>query len=516
VSTSKAPPQSGFDDATIRKGARASNDDYRIPPSSPWATAWRTAAFVGVLALAASAYGYAMNPERFAFSYMFAFLVFLTISLGSIFFVIIDRLTGSGWSITVRRTAEFLASAIFVFAILFVPIYMVRATLFPWLHMNDTETPAVYPNGTGAEKHSSLDLITPAYAAQPAPPAAMQGPSPTPGMQPHGIQMQPGGPGPNRMHRGAPFNDPGHTPMGMGQLPDRAHMMGMSRGVDPEEALEAKALKEKAPYLNLTFFSIRAVIYFAVWIWLGMRFFRLSTDQDKSKDPKLTLRAQRFAPAAVPLFAFTLTFAAFDWIMSLEPSWFSTIFGVCIFASSVVAMFCTLILLTMALRNDGLLKNAVTVEHYHDMGKFLFGFLVFWAYVNFSQFMLIWYAALPEETTWFHHRWDNGPWKLVSLLLVFMHFIVPFFVLLSRNVKRRLAGLRLGATIIILMHVVEMYWLVMPNYNKGDVAFHYLDLTCLLGIGGVYFAVVLYRMTKFPLIPIGDPRLSRSLGFENS
>src|SRR5579871_5968391 len=149
-----------------------------------------------------------------------------------------------------------------------------------------------------------------------------------------------------------------------------------------------------------------------------MTFFRLSTNQDTTKDPKLTLKAQRLAPVATFIFGFTLTGAAFDWLMSLLPTWYSTIYGVTIFAGSVVCMYATLILVTQALRGAGLLKDAVNVEHYHDLGKLLFGFLIFWAYTSFAQYMLIWYAAIPEETAFYHHRWDVGPWMAISLAIV--------------------------------------------------------------------------------------------------
>jgi hypothetical protein len=281
------------------------------------------------------------------------------------------------------------------------------------------------------------------------------------------------------------------------------------------EAREEETMAKKAGYLNRNFFLVRVVIYFAAWLFLAFRYFRLSTSQDASKDPAFTRQAQQMAPVATILFGLSLTFAAFDWIMSLDPTWFSTIFGVTFFAGCVVTIFATLTVVAMAIREDGLIKNAITVEHFHDLGKLLFGFLVFWAYVNFSQFMLIWYAALPEETGFYHHRWDVGPWAYVSLLIVIAHFIVPFFLLLSRNVKRRLPALRLGAVWLLVMHVVEIYWLVMPNYNHGESTVSWIDFACLAGVVGVYLAVVFRNMTRYPLIPVGDPRLARSLAFEN-
>ncbi|MBX3258585.1 MAG: hypothetical protein KF782_02630 [Labilithrix sp.] len=287
---------------------------------------------------------------------------------------------------------------------------------------------------------------------------------------------------------------------------------------DPHEVIEKEIIRKKAPYLNQTFFLVRVAIYFVVWVLLAVRLFGYSTAQDKTKDPKLTLAAARFAPVATFLYALTLTFAAFDWIMSLEPTWFSTIFGVVIFATGVVSSLAVLILTTLALRASGPLQGAVTIEHYHDLGKLMFGFLVFWAYVHFSQFMLIWYAALPEETTFYHNRWDHEPWANVSMALVLFHFVVPFFWIISRNFKRNVGRLQIGAAILLVMHVVDIYWFVMPNFHLGQAgfSFHWLDAACLLAVAGVYGAFVFHRMTQYPLVPVGDPRLQRSLQFLNA
>jgi hypothetical protein len=293
---------------------------------------------------------------------------------------------------------------------------------------------------------------------------------------------------------------------------------GHGTGQDPHAIIHHEIMSKKAGYLNRNFFLIRAIGYFLVWAFLAFRLFGWSTRQDKTKDPKLTLSAQRFAPGATFLFALSLTFAAFDWIMSLEPTWFSTIFGVVIFACGVVSSYAVIILTTLALRSSGPLAGAVTVEHYHDLGKLMFGFLVFWGYVGFSQFMLIWYAALPEETTFFHNRWDFAPWDNVTMAILLFHFVVPFFWTMSRWFKRNTGRLQVGASIIVVMHVVNMYWHVMPNYmlGKEGFAFHWMDIACLLAVAGIYGAFVFHRMTQHPLIPVGDPRLERAIHFQNA
>ena len=288
---------------------------------------------------------------------------------------------------------------------------------------------------------------------------------------------------------------------------------------DPHHLIHAETMEKKSGYLNKNFFLARVAVYFVIWIFLAFRMLGLSVQQDTTKDPELTLKAQRLAPAATFLFALSLTFAVFDWVMSLEPAWFSTIFGVAMFACGVVSSYAILILVTMSLKNSGPLEGAVTKEHYHDLGKLMWGFLIFWAYVNFSQFMLIWYAALPEETTWYHHRWDHGPWAKVSIAIIIGHFVVPFFWLISRNFKRNLGRLQLGAALLLVMHVVDIYWFVMPNFqinNQDAFSFHWMDAACLLAVAGIYGAYVFFRMTKVSLVPVGDPRLQRSLHFQNA
>ena len=484
-----------------------------------WAGAWKIFAGIGALGAAGAAAGFATDPRRFAFSWMFAFITVLAIALGAIFFILIQRLTSAGWSVTVRRTAEFFAYGILALIPLFIPILMSMGHLFPWVN-----PPPAGANGAShgaGEGHGSISLITPAYAqdhAPAAPPAAAghaPGAPPARGAAPAGDHGAPAHGVPPAGHAMAPA-------AGTAQGGDAsAHGGGSAAEHAQHEAhaiITQGVLAKKANYLNKNFFYIRAVLYFLIWTVLAMRLFGYSEAQDVSKDPKLTLRAQAFAPAATMLFALSLTGAAVDWIMALEPTWFSTIFGVYYFATGVVSSLAVIILVTMALRNSGPLQGAVTVEHYHDLGKLMFGFLVFWAYIGFSQFMLIWYAALPEETTWYHNRWDYGPWANVSMALLIGNFAVPFFWLISRNFKRNLGRLQVGAAILLVMHVVDMYWFIMPNYalRSNDFAFSWIDAACLLAVGGIYGAFVFFRMTKHSLVPVGDPRLERSLHFQNA
>ena len=274
-------------------------------------------------------------------------------------------------------------------------------------------------------------------------------------------------------------------------------------------------LQHKAAYLNEGFFLGRAVFYFIVWTGLAIFFWRQSASQDSGGEVATTKRLQTLSAPAMVLFGVTLTFAAFDWLMSLEPHWFSTIFGVYVFAGCVVSIFSLLILLVLQLKASGAMTQVVTWEHFHDMGKMLFGFVVFWAYIGFSQFMLIWYANIPEETFWFELRWADPGWRWASIFLAAGHFVVPFFFLISQPVKRNRVTLTIGALWMLAMHYVDIYWLVMPTLHHEAFKLSLLDLTCWLGVGGLFFAVLGYLMQRNALVPVRDPRLPESLAFEN-
>jgi hypothetical protein len=273
-------------------------------------------------------------------------------------------------------------------------------------------------------------------------------------------------------------------------------------------------LQGKQPYLNETFFYLRAAIYLVVWSLLAWWFRKRSLQQDESGDPALTKKLQVASGPAIVAYALTVTFAAFDWIMSLDPHWYSTIFGVYYFSGAVVGIFALLTLLVAAMDRAGLLGDAVTVEHFHDLGKLLFAFIAFWAYIAFSQYFLIWYANIPEETLWFLHRWE-GKWQEASVLLGLGHFVVPFFFLLPRTIKRNTRALVIAAVWMLAMHYLDIYWLVMPTLHHHGAHFSALDITTLLVVGGVFLAGLGWLMRRGALVPLKDPRLGESLSFEN-
>ena len=280
-----------------------------------------------------------------------------------------------------------------------------------------------------------------------------------------------------------------------------------------------RLLQVKAPWLNVGGFWVRAVAYFGIWTGLALFFRHASRRQDASGDEALSRRMARFSPPALLLFALTLTFAGFDWLMSLDPHWYSTMFGVYFFAGCIVSAFAALIVLTLALDFAGYFRGVITGEHMYDLGKLLFAFTVFWAYIAFSQFFLIWYANIPEETNWFLKRLWGTPgapadWRPATMMLAIGHFAIPFFFLMPQTIKRNRVLLLIGALWMLAMHFWDIYWLVMPSLHS-EINLHLLDLTTLTAVGGLFLALVTWLLGRGSLLPTGDPRLVESLAFEN-
>ena len=282
-------------------------------------------------------------------------------------------------------------------------------------------------------------------------------------------------------------------------------------GVTEHDAL----LRWKAPYLNVPFFLIRAVLYFGIWSFIAVLYYRGSRGQDVTGDPGVSARLRRLAGPSIIVMALTQTFASIDWIMSLTPHWYSTIFGVYFFAGSFVGYIALLSVVAVAMRRAGLLDTVISAEHLQDIGKLLFGFTAFWAYIGFSQYFLMWYANLPEETIWYQARME-GSWLTVSLFLMAGHFVVPFFYLMGRTVKRKGATLAIGGGWLLVMHFVDLYWQVMPTLHPEGLRPSALDVAAFVTIGGCFVAAAGWMLRRQALVPLGDPRLAESLAFENS
>lgn len=281
-----------------------------------------------------------------------------------------------------------------------------------------------------------------------------------------------------------------------------------------------KHVHHKHGYLNSGFFAARVALYFAIF-WGMARFFRnTSIKHDQTGDQKLIDKMQKASGPLIIVYAFTAAMFGFDLLMSLMPTWYSTMFGVYFWAGCAISVYATLALLTRGLQATGRIKTSVTVEHYHDLGKMLFAMIFFWGYVSFSQFMLIWYADLPEETSWFYKRMFTD-WSYLSWAMLFGHFAFPFVSLLSRWTKRKLHLLTTYALYMMGMHLLDLYFIIMPEYYNGpngfdlNAKFLFMDLFAVVGVGGLFFAAFAMAAKKTNLIPVKDPHLSESLSHEN-
>jgi len=389
------------------------NNTYRLKNAAQPA---RIFLFLAVIGLVLTAVGYFVDAEQFFFSYLTAYVYWLTIALGGLFFTMLHHIVNAKWSVVLRRLSENIMSPIPIMAIFFIPILFGMNHLFQW---------------------SQTDIVA---------------------------------------------ND---------------HL-----------------LQAKSGYLNITFFIIRLVIYFAIWIFLTVKLYKMSLNQDIEHTRDMTRKFRVISGAGIILFALTLTFASFDWLMSLDPHWYSTIFGVYIFSGSLLAMLALLTVIVMIMAGKKILSKEITPEHYHDLGKLMFAFTIFWGYMAFSQYFLIWYGNIPEETIWMLHRWE-GTWKTISLILVFGHFVIPFFVLFPQTIKRNRTVMILMGIWLLVMHWIDVYWMVMPVLHHHGYHLSWMDLTAFIGLGGLMFWLFWRKMQRNPLVPIGDPYLEKSIHFEN-
>jgi hypothetical protein len=389
-------------------------------PERLWSRGRNVLAAVALAGWAGCALAWRADPVRGSAAYLVAYVFFLTLALGALFFVMLSHLTGSAWSVTMRRIAENVMVTIPAGAVLFLPIAFSLGSLYQWAR--------------------------------------------------------------------------------------------------PEVVASDPLLAGKAAFLNPRFFVIRAAVYFAIWSFWAVKLYRGSVSEDAGETACATLRkarsAERWSAPGMLILTVTVALASLDWLMSLDPHWYSTMFGIYVYSGAGLSFFAVLTILLLAFRGAGLLRQSVNHEHYHDLGKWLFGLTVFWAYIAFSQYMLIWYANLPEETVWFRDRLV-GSWRPVAAVLVLGHFFVPFLVLISRAAKRRLGILGAAAAWILLMHYADLYWIAMPVFSKAGFAPSWFDAAALAAVGGTFGLVFWSRLHRHALAPTGDIRFERSLEFTN-
>jgi len=283
--------------------------------------------------------------------------------------------------------------------------------------------------------------------------------------------------------------------------------MDIPRGVEA-------ALDSKRAYLNSQFFVLRAVVFLGFFLLAALALRRFSVLQDKDGNPRFTIDMRKMSFISLPMFALCLTFGAFDWFMSLNYRWFSTMFGVYIFAGTAGSSMALLVVVITALRQAGYLKDVITVEHYHIMGKWMLAFCVFWAYIGFGQYMLIWYANIPEETQFFITR-NTQSWWAMSMLLVVGRFFIPFPILLMQSVKKHPHQLAILAGWMLFMQMLDIYIIVLPALHGTGVHVSIWDLVSLIAIGATLAFVYLRLLPRTSLFPVRDPRLIESLNLVN-
>jgi len=273
-------------------------------------------------------------------------------------------------------------------------------------------------------------------------------------------------------------------------------------------------LQHKAGYLNSGAFIGRIVFYFLVWGGLGYCLSQWSLEQDRADDPStLARRLSVISGPGLPVIALTITFAAIDWAMSLEPHWFSTMYGLLFAAGDLLATFAFGICVVSWLGHKKPLADHVSTTRIHDLGNLLLAFVMVWAYFSFSQYLIIWSGNLPEEIPWYLSRTGEG-WILIAVFLLMFHFALPFTLLLSRKTKQAASTLRWVAVFVLCMRVVDIYWQVAPAFSEDEIHLHWLDLATLVAIGGLWLAVFAWRFKDLPLVPLNDPRFADAVHAE--
>jgi hypothetical protein len=279
---------------------------------------------------------------------------------------------------------------------------------------------------------------------------------------------------------------------------------------DTAMVAEDPILREKALYLNTPFFLARAAVCFAVWIGLALWLTRWSAEQDRTGDPALAVRMRNTSAIGMVLYFITMTVAAIDWAMSLEPHWFSTMYGFLFVIGQALMGLSIAIVVARRLSREAPMSSVFNAGHFHDFGKLLFAFTMVWAYLSFSQFLIIWSANLPEEIPWYQHRTSHG-WEYIGLALVAFHFAVPFIVLLSRRSKRNAAILAGMALWLIVARFLDLFFMIGPEAYTSGLGFHWLDVAAPVGLGGVWVALFLSNLKSRPLLPLRDAGLENAL-----
>lgn len=413
---------------------------------------------------------YTGGMHRVLLAYLVAFAFVLSLSLGSLFFVLLQHLMRAGWGVLVRRPAEVFGLNIITVAVLFLPIAMSvlsgSGNLYPWARHGGSEP----QHHAGDPSH-----IVPVALVEQTSPAA-------------GLESESNSHGP--------------------EASDRDSHLYVHQTVDA-------LTRSKQGWLNPTFFTFRGLVFFGIWIAIAWFYFQRSRHQDSAGGDTDTRQMEWWAGVCTFAFGITLTYASFDFLMSLDPHWYSTIFGVYYFAGCAVGGFSTILLSVLLLERLNVIPSLLSDEHHRDLGRLLFAFVFFWGYIAFSQYMLLWYANVPETTRWFVVRGASmaegygNSWGYLLVFLLFGHFIIPFLGIMSRHVKSNPRSMIFWTLWLLVMHYFDLYWLVMPELGS-HFTFGLPEIGTLLFVVAAYLLGASLIATRTSLIPTGDPRLSAS------
>ncbi|HTR81736.1 MAG TPA: hypothetical protein VMM58_08900 [Bacteroidota bacterium] len=365
-----------------------------------------TAALLGAIGVAALIAGAVFSPEQFFHAYLFGYLAWLSVPLGCLGLLMLHHMVSGRWGHAIQRIIEAGALTLPLMAILFIPILIGLADIYPWVNGADEEAGNVW-----------------------------------------------------------------------------------------------------AAYLNVPFFSLRCVVYFGLWIGAAYLLSLWSTRQDETQDPRYTEKFRMLSAPGLVVFALTVTFAAVDWVMSLEPGWSSTIYGFIFIVGDVLAALSVSVLMLWLAREESPLSDVLTTKHFHYLGNLLLTCVILWAYMAYSQWIIIWAGNLPDENSWYLHRLSPG-WNGLALGLIIFHFFVPFFLLLGRQLKQSLRFLTWIALGLFVMRFVDMFWIVMPAFHTSGFEITWMDVASPLAVGGIWVSVFIALLKKRALVPKYDPRFA--------
>jgi hypothetical protein len=367
----------------------------------------------GGAGLLVSLIGWLYEPTQFFQSYLMAYMLCLSVTLGCLAIGMLHQLSGGAWGVVIRRPIGAAARVLPVMTVLFLPILLGMSHLYIWTH---------------------ADVVA------------------------------------------------------------------------GDEVLQGKHA-----YLNVPFFIVRAAIYFAAWNAISYFLNAWSLEQDRNPDPRIARKMQMLSAGGLVAYGLTITFASFDWLMSMEPHWYSTIYGVLILGGQALSAMAFLTIVLAWLSRRAPLDRIVVKAHFHDLGNLTLAFVMLWAYFSFSQYLIIWAGNLPHEISWYAHRLHTG-WRAIGIALVVFHFAVPFAMLLSRTIKREERLIARLAILILAARLLDLFWLIAPEFHVDGIVVSWLDVLLPASLGALWLGCFLWELRGRPILPVHDPQFDEALG----